>query len=125
MQILLSWILRESNFKEDKKTVYEIIEFIDSNLSEKLELREIAMKYFYNPSYFSRLIKEKCGKSFTMYIKQKRITNAAMMLDNTDLKVEEIMHNVGYRDSKIFYKHFKEIYGVSPGGYRKNNVNRD
>lgn len=121
MQILLSWILRESNFKEDNDIIQEIITYIDNNLTERIELRELAAKNFYNPSYFSRLIKEKFGKNFTAYIREKRIENAAKMLINTNMKIDEIMYNVGYRDSKTFYKHFNIVYGVSPGEYRKNN----
>ncbi len=72
MRILLSWILREANFKEDNAVIEDLIEYINNNFLRKLDLQELAAKNFYNPSYFSRLIKEKTGKSFSTYIKEKK-----------------------------------------------------
>ncbi len=121
MRILLSWILRETNFKEDSDVVGDVIEYINHNFSKKLDLQELAARNFYNPSYFSRLIKEKVGKSFSSYIREKRMQTAGNLLVSASGNVEEIMSMVGYKDKKIFYRHFKEFYGVSPGEYRRNH----
>ncbi len=119
MRILLSWILRETNFTENNDIIEEVIEYINDNITQKLDLHEMAAKYFYNPSYFSRLIKEKIGKSFSAYVKEKRITNAGELLINSSQKIDDIIYLVGYRDKKLFYKHFDEFFGMSPGEYRK------
>ena len=121
MRILLSWILRETNFKENSEVIDDIIEYINVNYSKKLDLHEIASRYFYNPSYFSRLIKEKMGKSFSEYVKEKRIMNAREMLINSNKKIDDIIYSVGYNDKKLFYKHFDEYFKMSPGEYRKKN----
>ena len=123
MRILLSWILREANFKEDNAVIEDLIEYINNNFLRKLDLQELAAKNFYNPSYFSRLIKEKTGKSFSTYIKEKRMGSAEKLLIESDEKIEDIMKMVGYSDKKIFYKHFKDSFGMSPGEFRKNNKN--
>lgn len=121
MRILLSWILRETNFKERGIAVDEIEAYIDNNISKRIDLHELAVKHFYNPSYFSRLIKEKFGKSFSSYVKEKRMIAAEDLLKNSTEKVESIMHRIGYTDKKLFYKHFKDHFGMSPGEYRKQN----
>lgn len=123
MRILLSWILRETNFKENDAVLDEVIAYINNNISEKIDLQELAAKHFYNPSYFSRLIKEKFGKNFSSYIKEKRILTAKEMLENSQDKVEKIMGKIGYTDKKLFYKHFKEYLGMTPGEYRKTMKN--
>ena len=43
------------------------------------------------------------------------------LLKNSTEKVESIMHKIGYTDKKLFYKHFKDHFGMSPGEYRKQN----
>lgn len=121
MRILLSWILREANFKENNEVIEDVMEYININYSKKLDLHEMAARYFYNPSYFSRLIKEKVGKSFSEYVKEKRIMNAREMLINSDKKIDDIIYSVGYNDKKLFYKHFDEYFKMSPGEYRKKN----
>lgn len=122
MRILLSWILRETNFRENNEVIEDVMEYINVNFAKKLELHDIASKYFYNPSYFSRLIKDKMGKSFSEYVKEKRIMNARELLISSDKKIDDIIHSVGYNDKKLFYKHFDEYFKMSPGEYRRRNV---
>ena len=121
MRILLSWILRESNFRENTGVIDDVMEYINANFSNKIDLHEMAARYFYNPSYFSRLIKEKIGKSFSSYVKEKRIMNAKELLIDTNQKIDDVIYSVGYKDKKLFYKHFEEFFGMSPGKYRKEN----
>ena len=42
----------------------DILRFVNSEYKEKISLADIAQKYFYNPSYFSRLIKNYFGQEF-------------------------------------------------------------
>lgn len=121
-RILFTMLLRKLTLVESNEisnVMPDIINYIDENFSEKIMLSDIAAKTFYNPVYFSRLLKEYCGKSFSAYIKEKRITKAAELLDNTNMSIESVMNSCGYTDTKLFYKHFKEIYRTPPGEYRK------
>lgn len=121
-RLLFTMLLRKLTIIENDKIhniMPDIVNYIDENFSEKLMLTDIAAKTFYNPVYFSRLLKEYCGKSFSAYIKEKRITKAAQLLENTTMSIENVMQSCGYADTKLFYRHFKEIYGTSPGQYRK------
>ncbi len=122
MQIVFAKLLRKLygiNSSEAKEFLPEIISYIDENIANKISLSNIAAKSFYNPAYFSRLLKEHFGKSFSAYVKERRIEHAAKMLGDTNKTVEEIMAQSGYSDKKLFYKHFKEVYKTSPGQYRK------
>lgn len=127
-RVLFSRILRK--LKEEKgdtaadkymnQIMVECLAYIDAKCFEKITLREIAERAFYNPSYFSRIFHEYCGKSLSEYIKEKRILEAARLLENTDLTNEEIMTRTGYTDRKQFYRHFKEIFHQTPAEFRKN-----
>lgn len=120
VRILFTHILRKLYSETSVKEIMpDILEYIDEHCSEKIHLSDIAAKSFYNPAYFSRLLKQQCGKSFCAYVKEKRINKAGELLKNYNISVETAMTSSGYNDKKLFYKHFKEIYGVSPGEYRK------
>lgn len=130
VRILFTRLIRKlSSFSEEiiptapdeHRLMKEIAGYIDENCSEKISLEELASRSFYNPSYFGRLLKKHFGKSFTQYIKEKRIANAASNLENSDLTVENVMELAGYSDKKLFYKHFREIYGMTPKEYRKSS----
>ena len=58
---------------------------------------------------------------FTAYVKEKRIMNAKELLINTNQRIDDVIYSVGYKDKKLFYKHFEEFFGMSPGKYRKEN----
>lgn len=97
----------------------DILLYIESNCFEKITLRELAQKCFYNSSYFSKVFKECCGKSLTVFINEKRVSEAQRLLLETTMSVEVICLRVGFHDRKQFYKLFKEHTGVTPYVYRK------
>ena len=103
---------------EDNDSINEVLEYIDENCADKISLESLAAECFYNPSYFGRLLKERCGKSFTVYVKERRLDKAAKLLRAEDYPVDRIMNLSGYNDKKLFYRHFKEMYGMTPSEYR-------
>lgn len=105
----------------DKKIVSECLDIVNKNCFGKISMNEIAQRMFYNPSYLSRVFKKYCGMSFSKYIKEKRMEEAARLLKETDISVEKIMNQVGYEDGKRFYEKFKEIYELTPNEYRKQS----
>lgn len=101
-----------------KRITDECLAYIDARCFEKITLKEIAEHTFYNPFYFSRIFKEQCGISLSEYIKEKRMTEAARLLQTTRYSNDEVMEKVGYTDKKQFYQNFKEIYGLTPSQFR-------
>ena len=73
---------------------------------------------FYNPAYFGRLLKKHYGKTFSAYIKEKRMDKAAELLCDRGRTVDDVISVIGYSDRKLFYKHFKETFGMTPKEYR-------
>lgn len=133
-RVIFSKILRklkaENSIKDTDKynnqIMAECLEYINERCFGKITLKEIAERAFYNPSYFSRIFHAYCGKSLSEYIKEKRITEAGRLLENTNLSLTEVMIRVGYSDKKHFLKNFKEIYHQTPTQFRshiqENNV---
>ncbi len=96
-----------------------VLEFIEDNYFQKLNLKDIASKFFYNSSYFSRMFKKVLGVTFKDYLQNIRVKQAIKLLNETDYSVNEIALMVGYDDKKQFYNVFKKIQGVTPGEYRR------
>ena len=53
------------------------------------------------------------------YLKQKRLTIAARMLKENNVRVNEICYAVGFKYPSYFTRCFKEVYGLLPADYRK------
>ncbi len=130
LSVLFSMLLRElsdsvpngSNAGDDLPG--EIESYIDENCFDRITLADIAAKSFYNPAYFGRLLKKHYGKTFSAYIKEKRMNRATELLADKSLTVDEVIRSVGYGDRKLFYRHFREMFGTSPGEYRKSGKNK-
>jgi len=100
----------------------KLSEYIDDNLDSKLTLNDLAQKCFYNPSYFSRIFKEKFKISFVEYITQKRLAHAVELLKSTGISASEVGRMVGFSDNKSFYHAFSRYYHCTPSKYRKNQT---
>jgi transcriptional regulator GlxA family with amidase domain len=55
-------------------------------------------------------------------LQEKRLSQAAFLLKNTELSVEEIALAVGYENKSYFHRIFTARYGTSPKKYRTNET---
>ena len=93
--------------------------FIRQNFAKQLTLEEIAGLLNIDRTYFCKMFKNKTGFSFSHYIKEVRVMEAAKLLVETDLSITDIALSVGYNDSSYFAKVFKNIKGTTPLAYRR------
>ena len=122
MQVLFTMMIRELKSKDtshSERFVSDIIDYIDTHISEKLTLSDISAACFYNPSYFSRRFKAYYGKNLTTYIREKRLSEAGRLLRESDLTIAEIANAVGIRDKAQFYRDFRAEYACTPDEFRK------
>ncbi len=68
----------------------------------------------------SQVINSKLNKSFREYLNEIRIKRAGELFDeNRNLRVSEVMYEVGYNSKSSFHKYFKKKYGKTPKQYLK------
>ncbi|HWP79462.1 MAG TPA: AraC family transcriptional regulator [Candidatus Acidoferrum sp.] len=90
-----------------------IIDYINANYTG-VTLKRVSEYFHYHPNYLSALIREQTGKSFTDLLKDHRLTQACMLLQNSELSIEEAALSVGYKDKSSFYRAYKRKFGVAP-----------
>lgn len=103
---------RKSLITYVKKYVYE-------NFDKPLSLDILGEAVHLHPAYLSKIFKEETNINLSNYITDIRMQKAAELLEQTGLKVNEIMYLTGYRKSQHFTKLFKEKFGVTPMEYRR------
>ncbi|MDO4490244.1 MAG: response regulator [Lachnospiraceae bacterium] len=99
---------------------YTKIHYQDS----KLSLQEVADVAGISRTYFSKVFKDITGKKYWDYLTEYRIRKAREFLINTNLKQLEISQMVGYESEFHFSRKFKELTGMSPNKFRRNNQSK-
>ena len=99
--------------------VNESIHFMKENLEKHLALNDLAEKAGYSPSHFSMLFKKQTGYAPLAYFNLLKIQEACLMLDTTDMKINQICYKVGMEDAYYFSRLFTKLMGMSPSEYRE------
>ena len=118
-----------SNFKETdgplatraQKGLIKAIEYIKKNFhQEDISLKKVATEVCLSQYYFSHIFKKELGMNFIEYLTRVRLEEAAKLLNNPGLNINQIAFAVGYQDPAYFSKLFKKHKKISPLNYRNN-----
>lgn len=96
------------------------IQFVEKNYNRNLTAELLARQFAMSRTMFSQLFSQMAGAPLKKYITEKRIAQAALLMDTTQLPLCEISEIVGYEDFSTFYRNFVRRQGVSPSHYRVN-----
>lgn len=102
---------------EDQSIIMKVLRYIEENYKSG-SLNEIASILHYEHTALSRLIRKKTGKTFTQLMQEKKLSQAAWFLLNTDKRIDDIAHLIGYENMSHFHNLFSKCYGKSPKHYR-------
>ena len=101
----------------EQNAVVSVLRYLEENYRNG-SLSEIAERLHYNLPSLSRLIRQKTGKNYIELLQEKRLSQAAWLLRNTDKNVDEIANAVGYENISYFHRLFAARYHRSPKKYR-------
>lgn len=110
-------VAKEFGSKPYSPAVEKIVEYIVTNLPNKLGLQQLSDKFSYSSVHINRLLKAETGYSAIQFIKRKRISLAKVLIDFDNIPMEEIAAMVGYPDYNYFCRVFRQVENVSPSKY--------
>ncbi|MBQ8639105.1 MAG: response regulator [Lachnospiraceae bacterium] len=93
-----------------------IHEFSDKDIS----LKTLAAKLNVTPSYLGTMFRQQTGYYFNDYLADARLRYAAELLENTDLKIKDIVDRIGFSSQTYFNRSFKRFFGTSPVTWRRD-----
>jgi YesN/AraC family two-component response regulator len=102
--------------------IEDALMWIGKHFTEDISMMQAANHVSINYTYFSGKFKEHTGLHFSEYLKRLRINNAMRLLSIGNYRVYEAARKSGYHDVKYFFKHFKDVTGLTPGEFSRSRV---
>lgn len=111
---------KKSLIASEKRSLYEIKDYIDCHFNRDIRLSIFAERYFLSKEYLSKLFREEFGFTIYEYVLKVRMEKAKELLSDPEVKVLTISAYLGYQDNNYFSRAFKTYYGVTPTEYRES-----
>lgn len=119
-----------AEFIQSKNLLYDteqslglmIKDYVKNNIDKKITLTELSYSLHCSTVTLTKHFKDEFGITIMDYVLQKRMHLAIKMLKEGSLSVHEIAEKCGFTDSEYFSRCFKNYYGMSPLGWKKQNV---
>lgn len=122
MSALLNEVATQYRGSQSEKDYYgsaaKIMEWVRVNHASDIKIADVAEHFSYSPTYMSTYFRKHVGQSLLSYLSDVRIEKACQLLQDTTLTVMEISAKVGFRDSKYFFRVFKQKMNQTPSEYR-------
>ncbi len=94
------------------------IRFMESNYMRKITLGDIAASAFLSKYYFERVFKAEKNMTPVRYLNRVRFDHAKLLLIYGNMSVLEVAQAVGFSDTQMLGKLFKENLGMTPARFR-------
>ncbi len=105
--------------REYRVRIDRVLQYIESNLSKKISLAEVAEVSHFSLFHFHRIFTGIVGETVNDYIARRRLERAVNLLAfKTELSITEIALDNGFSSSANFAKAIKQHFGVSPSQIR-------
>lgn len=118
------FIMFNGQKKHEDEPIKQAQTFIENNVTERISVEELALKFAIGKRHFERRFKKATNNTPIEYIQRVKIEAAKKMFESSRKNVNEVMYDVGYNDIKAFRTVFKKITGLSPVEYR-NKYNKE
>jgi transcriptional regulator GlxA family with amidase domain len=98
--------------------LHPTLAWMERNLQQDLTLEAIARHGAMSVRTLNRRFRDEVGTTPMQWLQRARIERAKELLETTDLPVEHISDQVGYRSAVTLRQHFARRVGVPPQRYR-------
>ncbi|MFN0729889.1 AraC family transcriptional regulator [Polaribacter gochangensis] len=110
----------ESVRKENVARINNAILYIETHLSEKLILSDIAKEAYFSPFHFHRIFSLVVGETVNNFIARLRIEKAAnFLIHQKEISITEVSEIIGFTSLSSFSRAFKKFYGISPAEFKE------
>lgn len=107
---------------KNSNTIDDSIDFIESRLTESIDISELAQQAFFSKTHYQRLFRATVGEPVMEYVKNRRLQLACRDVRAGSTAILDIALKYGYVSHEGFTRAFKAYFGVTPSEYRKYSI---
>lgn len=103
----------------DKAFIEKSFIYIENNLFFDLSLEQCANASGYSRYHFCRIFHIATGMTVTEYIRRRRVSEAARMINESTFTLKEIAYRTGFNSQENFIRVFRSVFGITPKDYKR------
>jgi len=107
---------------ENDDLLKQIFRFVENNFDKDCSLSALSKYTTYNDMYVSRYFKQHTGITYIDHVNTYRINMAVYLINNSDKNMSNIAFDCGFSSIRHFNRKFKEIMGITPNEFRRENT---
>lgn len=93
-------------------------DYLERHYQEPLTRESVAEHFYVSSNYLSQLFQKEGKIKFNEYLNHIRLERAKFLLVEYDMKVKDVAHRCGFKDSNYFCRVFRAQTERSPSEYR-------
>lgn len=105
---------------EKINAVQRMQDYIDEHITDPISLHMLAKAAGYSPWHSARIFKELTGKTPFAYIRELRLSRAAIKLRDDNVKIIDVALDFVFDSHEGFTRAFSKQFGMTPQDYCKN-----
>ena len=90
-------------------------------LGKKIKAKEICRHFGISPNYLGKYFKKQTNETMQQYILNYKMKMVESRLLHSDMRINEIVEELGFTDESHLNRLFKKYKDVSPTEFRKIN----
>lgn len=95
--------------------ILELMKYIDSHLTEDLDIDALAEAFFISKYHMMRLFRQETGFTIHTYLSQRRLLNARGLIEG-GMRATEACYRSGFRSYSSFTRAYGKHFGTTPTG---------
>ncbi|GIO98749.1 hypothetical protein J14TS5_38350 [Paenibacillus lautus] len=107
-----------SEMQQSEFYIKRSVDFLHQNYDRHIQVKDVAAEVNLHPGYLHRVFRRGTGRTITEYLTMIRMEKAKMLLEQTDIPIDEISDYVGVGSRQYFHMLFKKNTGTTPLEYR-------
>lgn len=114
--------MRVATREEHASQVRAVVDLVQTELSRRLSLEEMADHAGFSPFHFQRLFRTMTGETPTDLVRRFRLERGAQQLAATEDLIGDIAFDAEYDSHEAFSRAFRTAFGVTPRTFRQENL---